>query len=80
MRAEKKIEVKNSVGRMAFVVLSLLFQVGWIMLQVLKLNEYSAVISVLSSMMALAVVLRIYGSSKNTAYKMPFRSWDFVCT
>ena len=72
MRAEKKVEVKNSVGRMAFVVLSLFFQVGWIVLQVLKLNEYSAVISVLSSMMALAVVLRIYGSSKNAAYKMPW--------
>ena len=72
MRAESKTSVKNSVGRMIFVGLSVLFQTGWIVFQVLKLNEYSTLISLLSSIAALAAVLLIYGNSKNTAYKM---SW-----
>ena len=32
MRAEQKTDVKNSVGRMAFVILSVLIQAGWILL------------------------------------------------
>lgn len=42
MRAEQKTDVKNSVGRMAFVILSVLIQAGWILLIVLRLNRYSA--------------------------------------
>ena len=72
MRAEEKTLVKNSVGRMVFVGLSVLFQVGWIMLQILKLNEYSTFISLISGIVSLVVVLRIYGSSGNSAYKMPW--------
>ena len=39
MRAEQKTDVKNSVGRMAFVILSVLIQAGWILLIVLRLNR-----------------------------------------
>ncbi len=72
MRAEDKTSVKNSVGRMAFVIVSVLFQVAWILLLILRLNKYSAVISVLSSVAALIVVLKIYGSNGNSAFKMPW--------
>ena len=72
MRAEDKTSVKNSVGRMAFVIVSVLFQVAWSLLLILRLNKYSAVISVLSSVAALIVVLKIYGSNGNSAFKMPW--------
>lgn len=72
MRTEEKTSVKNSVGRMIFVGISVLFQTGWILFQVLKLSKYSALITVLSTLAALIVVLRIYASSGNSAYKMPW--------
>ena len=59
MRTEEKTAVKNSVGRMAFVLLSLLGQVGWIVFLVVKLNQYSAGISLFTSFLALIVALRI---------------------
>ena len=70
MRTEEKTDVKNSVGRMIFVVLSVLFQAGWIMLLVLRLNKYSAWISLATSIAALFVVIRVYASRENSAYKI----------
>ena len=45
MRTEQKSNVKNSVGRLVFVGLSLLLQVLWILLLFLRLNAYSTAIS-----------------------------------
>lgn len=72
MRAEEKTAVKNSVGRMIFVGISVLLQAGWLLLLILRLNRYSAVISALSDAAALLVVLRVYGNNKNSAFKMPW--------
>ena len=70
MRAEQKTDVKNSVGRMAFVILSVLIQAGWILLIVLRLNRYSWLIALISTIAAMVVVLRIYASRENSAYKI----------
>ena len=70
MRAEQKTDVKNSVGRMAFVILSVLIQAGWILLIVLRLNRYSWLIALISTIAAMVVVLRIYASRENSVYKM----------
>ena len=40
MRTEQKSNVKNSVGRLVCVGLSLLLQVLWILLLFLRLNAY----------------------------------------
>ncbi|MGN1015298.1 MAG: cardiolipin synthase [Butyricicoccus sp.] len=72
MRSEQKSDVKNSIGRLTFVGLSILAQLAWILFLVIRLNRYSAVISTLSSVMALVVVLTIYGKKTNSAFKMPW--------
>jgi len=72
MRTEEKTAVKNSIGRMAFVLLSLLGQIGWLIFQVVKLNQYSTGISLFTSFLALLVVIRIYGMHSNAAMKMPW--------
>lgn len=72
MRTEKKSQVKNSVGRLVFVVLAVLIQLVWIMLLVLKLQRYSIWLSILLAVVALLVVLRIYGKHTNAAFKMPW--------
>lgn len=72
MRTEQKQSVKNSVGRLMFVGLSVLIQIVWIMLLFVRLNQYSVEISLCSSILALLLVLRIYGKHTNAAFKMPW--------
>lgn len=69
---EAKQGMKNSVGRAVAVALSVILQVLWIVGFAMKLTNYYAVISTVSSLLALAVVLRIYGTRINSAYKI---SW-----
>lgn len=72
MRTEEKTSVKNSVGRLVFVGVSVLIQVVWIIILLMWLNKYSTWISLASSVIALIVVLRIYGMHENSAFKMPW--------
>ena len=72
MRSEVKGNVKNSIGRIAFAALAVLLQIGWILILMIKLYQYSSVISLLTSLFALVVALRIYGKHTNTAFKMPW--------
>ena len=62
----------NAIIRIVFVAVSLLFQIGWLLLLVLVLNEYSARISFLSSVLSAVVVLKLYSKNVNSAMKMPW--------
>ena len=62
----------NSIARIVFVAVSLLFQVGWILLRVIKLNRYSETISAVTSLLSLAVILRLNSKNRNSAMKMPW--------
>lgn len=72
MRAEERTSVKNSIGRLVFVALSVMIQVIWICVLVIRLNRYSVGISLFSSIVSLLIVLRLYGTHMNAAYKMPW--------
>lgn len=72
MRTEEKTNVKNSVGRLIFVLIALVIQVSWILSLFLWLNEYSALINLLCTVAALLLVLRIYGTHQLAAFKMPW--------
>lgn len=72
MRTEQKTNVKNSIGRLVFVVLSIMIQVTWIVLLFVKFNKYSTTISLCSSILAFFLVFRIYGKHTNAAFKMPW--------
>lgn len=69
---EEKSRVKNSVSRLIFVALSLLIQIAWLILQIVKLNEYYAAIALVTSLISTTVALRIYGKHENAAFKMPW--------
>ena len=62
----------NAVVRIVFVGISLLLQVIWLLLLILRLNEYSALVSLISSVLALLLVLRLYSQQTNAAMKMPW--------
>ncbi len=65
----------NSIIRVVFVALSVLFQVSWLLLLAVKLNEYSAWISLFTSILSIAAVLRLYSKHTNTAMKV---SWIMI--
>ena len=59
MRTEQKSNVKNSIRRLAFVAISVLIQLVWILEQFIRLNRYSTAISLISSLLALLLVLTL---------------------
>ena len=69
MRSEQKRNVKNSVGRLALAALAIIAQIVWLVYIALKLNKYSTVISLCSSLIALLLVLKIYSKRTNSAFK-----------
>lgn len=62
----------NSILRIVFVALSFLFQVAWLVALTMKLNAYSAGLSLFTTLLSLIVVLRLNGKHTNTAMKMPW--------
>lgn len=72
MRTEQKTNVKNSIGRVAIVALSVLIQIIWLLFLTMRLNAYSTAISTFTSILALVLVLRIYGMHKTSAMKIPW--------
>ena len=63
---------RNAVLRAVMVGISLLFQVGWILLMILELNEYSYWISLATGLLSMVVVLKLYSKHTNAAMKMPW--------
>ena len=72
MRTEQKSNVKNSVSRLAAVTLLVILQVWWMVLVMIRVNDYSALIASLTKILALIVVLGIYGRHVNSAFKLPW--------
>ena len=62
----------NSIMRMVFVGVSLILQVGWILVRVQWLNEYSQWISAVTGLLAVSVVLKLNSKNTNAAMKMPW--------
>lgn len=69
MRSEEK-SIKNSVGRLIFVGLSVLLQVVWMLLIALRMNEYSVLISTGTSLLTLVLVLRLYNTRSPMGFKL----------
>ena len=68
MRSEEK-SIKNSVGRLTFVAIAVLLQVGWLVLLALRLNEYSVYISLGTTILTVVLVVKLY----NTRIPMGFK-------
>lgn len=61
MKNSRKATVKNSVGRALFVAVSVLLQTVWIVGLVVLLNNYYHIVSLMTSILALIVVLNLSG-------------------
>ena len=72
METEKKLHIGNSVLRMVLVGISLLFQVGWLLVAALVLNESFPWVELITRLLSVAVILRLNGKYTDSAYKMPW--------
>lgn len=70
MHTEAK--TKNSVGRLIFAFLSFVLQIIWSVTLGIWLGNYSTAISLLFTLIAVIVVMRIYCSQSNAAFKLPW--------
>ena len=71
MATHKRKQSGNSILRAIFVALSFLLQLGWILLQILALNN-SPYIAAITHIIAVLAVLRLYSKPTNGAYKLPW--------
>ncbi len=60
MNNESKKKVKNSINRLKLVLLAFIVQTAWIILQIVKLNEYSVWVSTITGIITAVVVMYIY--------------------
>lgn len=68
---ERKRRTGNSILRAAFVAVSLMLQAGWLLVRIIKLNEYYISLSIATSVLSLVVVLKLYSNhATNSAIKM----------
>ena len=72
MSSEKKVHIGNSIPRMILVGISLLFQMGWILLTILVLNESFPWIEMATRVLSVIVILGINSKHTGAAYKMPW--------
>ena len=72
MKKRERRPSGNAILRIVLVAVSLLFQVGWLLLMILVLNEYSTWISLATTILSAVVVLKLYGKHTNAAMKMPW--------
>lgn len=69
---EQKAASKNGIKRLIFVVLSILLEVGLILLLFTSLNLYAEWINMVTMVIALILVLAIYAQRKTSSMKMPW--------
>ena len=62
----------NSILRACLVAVSVILQIGWLLVIILELNHYSTYISLITGMIASLAVLRLYSKDTNSAYKLPW--------
>lgn len=72
MRTEKKTSIKNSAGRLLFVILFVLAQLGWLAFLLVWMSVYSFAITLVSSLIAFIISIKLYANRMNAAMKMPW--------
>ena len=71
---EGKAKTRNGVKRLIFVIISILIEVLFVLSIIIKFNEHAEWISIATRVLALLLVLVIYGGgdNKSASIKMPW--------
>jgi cardiolipin synthase len=68
--AKRGDQAKSSVGRLIFAGIAVLLQILWILILFLRLNRYSSLISLLTSVLSAIIIVVLYNRRQNAAFKM----------
>ena len=71
MASQKRKKSGNSILRACFVAVSFLLQLGWLLVQILALNN-SPYIAAATHIIAVLAVLKLYSKPTNAAFKLPW--------
>ena len=71
MASQKRKKSGNSLLRAVFVALSFLLQLGWLLVQILALNN-SPYVAAATHIIAVLAVLKLYSKPTNAAFKLPW--------
>ena len=69
MIEENKSSMKNSVRRLIIAGIGVLIQIIWVVVLVMRLNQYSQIITLLTVAIELVLVLAVYSMDTNAAFK-----------
>ena len=72
MIEENKSSMKNSVRRIIIAGFGVLIQIIWVVVLLMRLNEYSQIITLLTVAIELVLVLAVYSMDTNAAFKLPW--------
>ena len=72
MQNSSKHRTGNAIMRMIFVGISILLQIAYLLLIILRLNTHYTLISAITAVLTFVVVLRLYTTHTNTALKLPW--------
>lgn len=64
--------MKNSVRRLIIAGIGMLIQIIWVVILVMRLNQYSQIITLLTTAIELVLVLAVYSMDTNSAFKLPW--------
>jgi len=68
----RKEKTENGILRLIFVAVALVVQIGWILLRVQFLTDYSDWIAGITALLTIVVVLKLNSKHTNSAMKMPW--------
>ena len=68
MIEENKSSMKNSVRRLIIAGIGVLIQIIWVVVLVMRLNQYSQIITLLTVAIELVLVLAVYSMDTNAAF------------
>lgn len=69
---EKRAAVRNGTARLTFVGISIVVEIAFILIQILRLSEYAEWIAIGTRVLAAVLVLAIYNQNKTSSMKMPW--------
>ena len=64
--------MKNSVRRIIIAGIGVSIQIIWVVVLLMRLNEYSQIITLLTVAIELVLVLAVYSMDTNAAFKLPW--------
>lgn len=69
---EGRAKTKNGVKRLCFSAVCILLEAAFIIVMITKLNQYAEIVNLMTRLLAVLLVLKLYASDQTSSMKMPW--------